>query len=64
VAVPLIYLDEARSFGGAMDQAETRLNIYSRRAGPGDRGGGSTDRGRGGRGGMKRNVLNFAPRGT
>ena len=26
--VPLIYLDEARSFGGALDQAEIRLNHY------------------------------------
>ncbi|MFZ5828854.1 MAG: glycosyltransferase family 2 protein [Planctomycetota bacterium] len=28
IAVPLIYLDESRSFGGALDQAETRLAIY------------------------------------
>ncbi|MGD0897435.1 MAG: glycosyltransferase family 2 protein [Thermoguttaceae bacterium] len=28
VAVPLVYLDERRSFGGAMDQADTRLKIY------------------------------------
>jgi glycosyltransferase involved in cell wall biosynthesis len=28
VAVPLIYLDEARSFGGALDHAETRLKVY------------------------------------
>jgi dolichol-phosphate mannosyltransferase len=26
--VPLIYLDLARSFGGALDQADTRLEIY------------------------------------
>jgi len=26
--VPLIYLDEARSFGGAMDDAQTRLAVY------------------------------------
>ena len=29
-AVPLIYLDERRSFGGAMDQTETRLEVYRR----------------------------------
>jgi dolichol-phosphate mannosyltransferase len=29
-AVPLIYLDERRSFGGAMDQVETRLEVYRR----------------------------------
>lgn len=28
VPVPLIYLDEARSFGGALDHAETRLQVY------------------------------------
>jgi glycosyltransferase involved in cell wall biosynthesis len=28
VAVPLIYLDLERSFGGALDQAETRLTVY------------------------------------
>ncbi|MGA2065919.1 MAG: glycosyltransferase family 2 protein [Thermoguttaceae bacterium] len=28
VAVPLIYLDERRSFGGALDQADTRLQVY------------------------------------
>jgi dolichol-phosphate mannosyltransferase len=28
VPVPLIYLDEARSFGGALDHAETRLKVY------------------------------------
>ena len=28
LAVPLIYLDEKRSFGGALDDAETRLAIY------------------------------------
>ena len=28
VPVPLIYLDEARAFGGALDQAEYRLNHY------------------------------------
>ena len=28
VAVPLIYLDASRSFGGALDQAETRLSHY------------------------------------
>jgi len=27
-AVPLIYLDESRSFGGAMDKAQTRLAVY------------------------------------
>jgi dolichol-phosphate mannosyltransferase len=26
--VPLIYLDEARSFGGSMDHGETRLKVY------------------------------------
>jgi len=26
--VPLIYLDEARSFGGALDNADTRLAVY------------------------------------
>jgi len=26
--VPLIYLDETRSFGGALDQADTRLKVY------------------------------------
>jgi glycosyltransferase involved in cell wall biosynthesis len=29
-AVPMIYLDEKRSFGGALDQAETRLAMYRR----------------------------------
>jgi glycosyltransferase involved in cell wall biosynthesis len=28
LAVPLIYLDEARSFGGSLDKADTRLNHY------------------------------------
>jgi len=28
--VPLIYLDEQRSFGGALDDADTRLSIYRR----------------------------------
>jgi dolichol-phosphate mannosyltransferase len=28
VAVPLIYLDESRSFGGALDRGETRLAVY------------------------------------
>jgi dolichol-phosphate mannosyltransferase len=28
VPVPLIYLDEARAFGGALDQADYRLNHY------------------------------------
>ncbi len=28
MAVPLIYLDEARSFGGALDHAQTRLKVY------------------------------------
>ncbi len=28
VPVRLIYLDEARSFGGALDQADTRLKVY------------------------------------
>jgi len=28
--VPLIYLDEDRSFGGAMDDAQTRLAVYRR----------------------------------
>ena len=28
IAVPLIYLDEKRSFGGALDDAETRLAAY------------------------------------
>ena len=28
VAVPLIYLDESRAFGGALDNAEFRLNHY------------------------------------
>ncbi|MBV8556522.1 MAG: hypothetical protein JO116_13250 [Planctomycetaceae bacterium] len=26
--VPLIYLDESRAFGGALDNAEYRLNHY------------------------------------
>ena len=30
VAVPLIYLDEKRSFGGSMDQADVRLAVYHR----------------------------------
>jgi dolichol-phosphate mannosyltransferase len=30
VAVPLIYLDESRAFGGALDDAEYRLNHYRR----------------------------------
>jgi dolichol-phosphate mannosyltransferase len=30
VAVPMIYLDEKRSFGGALDQSEDRLAIYRR----------------------------------
>jgi dolichol-phosphate mannosyltransferase len=30
VAVPMIYLDEKRSFGGALDQAEVRLAVYRR----------------------------------
>ena len=29
-AVPLIYLDERRSFGGAMDRTELRLEVYRR----------------------------------
>lgn len=28
VAVPLIYLDERRSFGGALDHADTRIAVY------------------------------------
>lgn len=28
IAVPLIYLEEKRSFGGALDNAQTRLNYY------------------------------------
>ena len=28
VPVPLIYLDEARSFGGALDDMEQRLGVY------------------------------------
>ena len=28
LAVPLIYLDEKRSFGGELDHAETRLRHY------------------------------------
>ncbi len=28
LAVPLIYLDEARSFGGSLDNAQTRLDYY------------------------------------
>jgi len=28
VPVPLIYLDEARAFGGALDDASYRLNHY------------------------------------
>jgi dolichol-phosphate mannosyltransferase len=30
IAVPLIYLDLERSFGGSLDQAETRLKYYQR----------------------------------
>jgi dolichol-phosphate mannosyltransferase len=26
--VPLIYLDETRSFGGALDNGDTRLEVY------------------------------------
>lgn len=28
IPVPLIYLEEERAFGGALDQAETRLGVY------------------------------------
>ena len=28
VAVPLIYLDETRSFGGSLDDTSTRLAVY------------------------------------
>jgi dolichol-phosphate mannosyltransferase len=28
IPVPLVYLDEARSFGGALDHGETRLKVY------------------------------------
>jgi len=28
--IPLVYLEERRSFGGALDDAETRLNMYRR----------------------------------
>ena len=30
IPVPLIYLDLSRSFGGALDHAETRLRYYNR----------------------------------
>jgi hypothetical protein len=30
MAVPLIYLDEKRSFGGSLDDGETRLAAYRR----------------------------------
>ncbi len=30
LAVPLVYLDERRSFGGALDRADTRLAVYRR----------------------------------
>ncbi len=30
LAVPLVYLEERRSFGGALDDADTRLNMYRR----------------------------------
>jgi dolichol-phosphate mannosyltransferase len=30
IPVPLIYLDEKRSFGGALDDAATRLEYYRR----------------------------------
>lgn len=30
LAVPLVYLDESRSFGGSLDDAETRLAYYRR----------------------------------
>ena len=30
VAVPMIYLDEKRSFGGALDQSDVRLAVYRR----------------------------------
>jgi dolichol-phosphate mannosyltransferase len=30
MAVPLIYLDESRSFGGALDDAQSRLDYYDR----------------------------------
>jgi dolichol-phosphate mannosyltransferase len=53
VAVPLIYLDEQRSFGGALDQADTRLAVYrnvlerAMGAGSGGQGAGSRERGAG-----------------
>ena len=28
IPVPLVYLDEARSFGGALDHGQTRLKVY------------------------------------
>ena len=28
VPVPLVYLDEKRSFGGSLDDAEKRLGVY------------------------------------
>ena len=42
--VPLVYLDEKRSFGGALDDANTRLAVYREVL---DRAQGSGDRGRG-----------------
>ena len=45
MAVPLVYLDEKRSFGGALDDAQTRLAVYrqvlDRAEGSGVRGQGS-----------------------
>jgi glycosyltransferase involved in cell wall biosynthesis len=51
VPVPLIYLDEKRSFGGALDDADTRLAVYrqvlDRAERTGDRGQRSGDRDQG-----------------
>ena len=46
VAVPLIYLDERRSFGGALDRPDTRLAVYRRvlEEGAGAMGPGARDR--------------------
>ena len=38
--VPLVYLEEKRSFGGSLDDGQRRLAYYQDRPGPRDRGGG------------------------
>ena len=43
--VPLIYLDEKRSFGGALDDADTRLAVYRAGVGSGRAGWRDKDQG-------------------